>query len=61
MRFDLRRTRAGLLALLAVALTTMVAAASAIAAPPQSSSPPTIDGTFRQGSTLTTRNGMWTN
>ena len=61
MRSELRRTRVGLLALLAVALTTMVAAGSAIAAPPQSTSPPTIDGTFREGSTLTTSNGLWSN
>jgi hypothetical protein len=61
MRTELRRTRAGLLALLAVALTTLVAASAAVAAPPQSTSPPTIDGTFRQGSTLTTSNGQWAN
>jgi len=39
----------------------MVAAGSAIAAPPRSTSPPTIDGTFREGSTLTTTNGLWAN
>jgi hypothetical protein len=57
----MNRTRAGLLALLAVGLVTMVGAASALAAEPVSTSPPTIDGTFRQGSTLTTSSGLWNN
>lgn len=55
------RTHLGLLALFAILLTTLGAAATATAAPPQSTSPPTIDGTFRQGSTLTTSNGIFTN
>ena len=55
------RRRGALVALLAVTLTGLVAAATALAAAPRSTSPPTIDGTFRQGSTLTTSNGLWAN
>ena len=57
----MNRTRAGLLALLADGLVTMVGAASELAAEHVSNSPPTIDGTFRQGSTLTTSSGLWNN
>ena len=53
--------RGALVALLAVTLTGLVAAATALAAAPRSTSPPTIDGVFRQGSTLTTSNGLWAN
>lgn len=56
-----RRTRIGLVTLAALALTVLVAASAALAAAPTSSSPPTIDGTYREGSTLTTSNGLWTN
>jgi hypothetical protein len=55
------RTRGVLLALLATGLTCLVAAATALAAAPRSTSPPTIEGTYRQGSTLTTSNGLWAN
>ncbi len=53
--------RGALVALLAVTLTGLVVAATALAAAPRSTSPPTIDGVYRQGSTLTTSNGLWAN
>lgn len=55
-----RRGRWGLLAALALVLT-LVAASAAIAAAPVTSSPPELAGTFRQGSTITTTNGLWRN
>ena len=55
------RTRGALLALLAVTLTTLVAASAAFAAAPRSTSPPTIEGKFREGETVTTSNGTWAN
>ena len=61
MRTASRRTTGGLLALLAVTVAGLVTAATALAAAPRSTSPPTIDGVFRQGSTLTTSNGLWAN
>ncbi len=56
-----RRLGGTLLALLAFGLTALVVVTSAVAAAPRSTSPPTVDGTFRQGSTLTTSNGLWSN
>ena len=47
--------------LLVAVLVGLVAAASALAAAPRTSSPPTLDGTFRQGETIRTSNGTWTN
>ena len=61
MRSRFARTRMALLALLAVSTTVLVAASAAVAAAPRSTSPPTIEGTFRQGSTVTTSNGIWAN
>ena len=61
MQAGLGRTRGTLLVLLAVTLAGLVAVATALAASPRSTSPPTIDGTFRQGSSLTTSNGLWAN
>lgn len=55
------RRNISLLTLLAVALTGLVAAAAAIAAPPAETAQPTLDGTFRRGSTITTSNGGWSN
>ncbi|MCP9486132.1 MAG: Ig-like domain-containing protein [Gaiellaceae bacterium MAG52_C11] len=60
MKAGLRRTRRTL-ALLVVTLTGLVVAATALAAAPRSTSPPTVEGTYRQGSTLTTSNGLWAN
>ena len=60
MKLGLRRTR-GTLALLVVSLTALVVAATAFAVAPRSTSPPTVEGTYRQGSTLTTSNGLWAN
>lgn len=48
-------------ALLGAMLVGLVAAATALAAAPRTTSPPTVEGTFRQGSTLTTSNGSWAN
>ena len=61
MNVGLRRTRGTVLALLVVSLTGLVVAATALAAAPRSTSPPTVEGTYRQGSTLTTSNGLWAN
>jgi hypothetical protein len=61
MRSRSARTRGALLALLAVTITVLVAASAAVAAAPRSTSPPTIEGTFREGSTVTTSNGLWAN
>jgi len=47
--------------LLVAVLVGLVAAATALAAVPRSTSPPTLDGTYRQGSTLRTTNGEWAN
>ena len=48
--------------LLTAVLVGLVAAATALAAAPRTNSPPTIEGnTFRQGATLRTSNGLWTN
>lgn len=55
------RRRVGLLALLAVTLTCLTAAATAIAAAPTETAQPTLDGTFRQGETISTSNGSWSN
>lgn len=55
------RRLAGTSTLLAVALVALVTAAAALAAAPRSTSPPTLDGTFRQGSTIRTSNGEWAN
>ncbi len=55
------RRRLGGLALLAATVTGLVAAAAAVAAPPQETAQPTLDGTFRRGSTISTSNGAWSN
>ncbi|MBA2461293.1 MAG: hypothetical protein H0V45_05950, partial [Actinobacteria bacterium] len=55
------RRHATVLALLAVSLTGLVAAATALAAAPVETAQPTLDGTFRRGSTITTSNGAWSN
>lgn len=55
------RRHISLLALLAAALTGLVAAATALAAPPAETAQPTLDGTFRRGSTISTSNGAWSN
>lgn len=47
--------------LLAVVVTGLLAAATAVAAPPGENAQPTLDGTFRRGSTVTTTNGQWSN
>jgi len=56
-----RRRFGATLSLLAAALVALVTAATALAAAPRSTSPPTLDGTFRQGSTIRTSNGAWAN
>ena len=55
------RRRLGGLVLLAATLTGLVAAAAAVAAPPQETLQPTLDGTFRRGSTIRTSTGGWSN
>ena len=55
------RRQLSLLGLLAVTLTGLVAAATALAAPPGETAQPTLDGTFRRGSTISTSNGSWSN
>jgi hypothetical protein len=55
------RRRAAAAAVLATALVALVTAASALAAAPRNTAPPTLDGTFRQGSTIRTTNGSWAN
>lgn len=47
--------------LLAASLLALVTAATALAAAPRNTAPPTLDGTFRQGSTIRTSNGTWAN
>jgi hypothetical protein len=55
------RSGAGL-TLLVTIVAALVAAATALAAVPRETSQPTIEGsTFRQGSTLTAGNGVWSN
>ncbi len=61
MKAGLPRKKGTLLALLVATLTGLVVAATALAAAPRSTSPPTVEGTYRQGSTLTTSNGLWAN
>ncbi len=61
MSRTLGKAKLGVLALAALTITVLVAASAALAAAPASSSPPTLDGTYREGSTLTTSNGLWTN
>lgn len=61
MRKQNSRRFAATSSLLAVVLVGLVAAATALAAAPRTTSPPTLDGTYRQGSTLTTSNGLWAN
>lgn len=61
MRKDNSRRFAAMSSLLAAVLVGLVAAATALAAAPRSTSPPTLEGTFREGSTLTTSNGLWAN
>lgn len=56
-----RRPLAATASLLAVAVIGLMAAATALAAAPRTTSPPSIEGTFRQGETLTTSNGLWAN
>ena len=60
MRTSLRR-RVGATTALAATLVGLVAAASALAAAPRTTSPPTLEGRYRQGSTLSTSNGLWAN
>lgn len=55
------RRLAAISSLLAVALVALAAAATALAAAPRSTSPPTLEGTFRQGETVQTSNGLWAN
>ena len=55
------RRRLAPLALLAVTLAGLIAAAAAIAAPPAETAQPTLSGTFRRGSTISTSNGQWAN
>jgi hypothetical protein len=55
------RRRVATSALLTAALVGLVAAATAIAAPPRETLQPTLDGTFRQGATIRTNNGGWSN
>ena len=61
MREIQRRRFAVTSSLLAVVIAGLVAAATAVAAPPQETAQPTLDGTFRRGSTITTSNGAWSN
>ncbi len=61
MRKHNSRRFAATWSLLAAVLVGLVAAATALAAAPRSTSPPTLEGTFREGSTLTTGNGIWAN
>ena len=59
-----RRSRrsAAALTLLAAVLAVLTAAATALAAPPREVSQPTLEGgPFRQGSTVTAGNGVWSN
>ncbi|HWG56050.1 MAG TPA: hypothetical protein VNT58_05950 [Gaiellaceae bacterium] len=46
---------------LASVLVALTAATAALAAPPQEVMQPTLEGTFRQGSTITLTNGRWAN
>ena len=57
----LHRRRLGATSLLAFALIGLVAAATAFAAVPRTTSPPTLEGTYREGSTLRAVNGLWAN
>jgi len=61
MRKQNRRKFTAISSLLAVVLIGLVAAATALAAAPRTTSPPTLEGTFRQDSTLQTSNGLWAN
>ena len=61
MKHALKTRRVASLALLGSTLTALVVAASALAAPPQETLQPTLSGTFRQGETITTSNGGWSN
>lgn len=60
MDISLRR-RVGTSSILAAALIVLVTAATALAAAPRTTSPPTLEGRFRQGSTIATSNGLWAN
>lgn len=55
------RRRLATSSLLTAVLVGLVAAATALAAAPRSTSPPTLEGTFRQGETVRTSNGLWAN
>lgn len=57
----IQRRRLAATSLLAVVLAGLVAAATAIAAPPTETAQPTLQGTFRRGSTISTTNGGWAN
>ena len=61
MRKQNRHKLTAIFSLLAVVLIGLVAAATALAAAPRTTSPPTLEGTFRQDSTLQTTNGLWAN
>jgi len=55
------RRRLRTLALVAAPLSALVVAAVAYAAPPREVQQPTLEGTFRRGSTIAVSNGRWTN
>lgn len=56
------RRSAAMWTLLAAVLAVLTAAATALAAPPREVSQPTLEGgPFRQGSTVTAGNGVWSN
>lgn len=56
-----RRRFAVTSSLLTVAIVGLVSAAVAIAAPPRETAQPTLEGTFRQGATIRTGTGAWSN
>ena len=55
------RAVAAVLAGMVLAAASAVAATAAAQAPPQSTSPPTIEGKFQVGETLSAGNGSWAN
>lgn len=61
MTNPLRTRRVAGLSLVGSTLIALVVAASALAAPPQETLQPTLSGTFRQGETITTSNGGFSN
>jgi hypothetical protein len=61
MKHAPRTRRAAGASLVGAILVALVVAATALAAPPQETLQPTLSGTFRQGETITTSTGGWSN